>query len=117
MTIKQTNDALKQIAELMELSPCKTPSSINMNRNVQGFLHNNMEYPISELRYRSSFDWQISAWSKLGHLVQELAIKKPKCEERYFSLLDKYNMAVFNNDVTKGFEVLVLCLEWYNKNK
>jgi|SRR6185295_12644425 len=69
------------------------------------------------LEYHSSFDWQIPAYSKIGHLLQDMVSKLGKEEsDKYLRLLDKYESAIFTNDPMKGCQVIVEMIQWYNQN-
>jgi len=49
--------------------------------------------------------------------MKEFFIKTGDEQDQYFNLCRQYNVATFNNNVQKGFEIIVENLKWYNENK
>jgi Zn-dependent M32 family carboxypeptidase len=77
----------------------------------------NWEDKLSELEYDNSWEWQIPAWSKICQESKELASKlKSEDTKPYFIALEKYEEAIFTNDVKKGYETLIGLLEWLTTN-
>ena len=66
------------------------------------------------LEYHTSWDWQIPAWSKISHLTQKAASDNKYLAERHLSYADKYESAIFTNNLEEGFKVLVSIITWYN---
>jgi len=70
----------------------------------------------NQLKYHSSWDWQVPAWSKISHLTKEVAAKSPDTYNRHIGFADRYESAVFKNNPLAGFEVIVEAIQWYDTN-
>lgn len=69
-----------------------------------------------EMKYHSSWDWQIPVWGKIGAISQKYACDEDSAT-RHNKLCDDYEMAVFQNDPMRGQQILVKAISWYNKGK
>lgn len=78
------------------------------------WVFNGQQY--KELKYHSSWDWQIPAWSKLvlGGLKGYILSASQEEGERYNRLMDAYYQTVRINKPLEGFELLVEAIDWYN---
>lgn len=80
-------------------------------------------FAIEDLKYHSSWDWQIPAWAKLVTLCQQLVTAKKdrakfeSARDSYYRFLDRYEQAVCTNNPLVGFKVFNETLKWYNENK
>jgi len=67
------------------------------------------------LKYQSSWDWQIPIYSKLMKAVKEIIVNMDEEDRQrnYFKHLDNYERAIFNDDKEEGFRIIVIVLSWY----
>lgn len=75
---------------------------------------------INELKYHSSWDWQVPVWAKLSLQIKELSkglSLRTLTEYKIRDYENDYIDAIFDNDVSKGFEAIIDIIEWYNLNK
>jgi hypothetical protein len=78
----------------------------------------NGEYDISLLKYHSSWDSQIPAYSKIAHVLKELLPQLPNPETKikyYFQQERLYQNAVFDNEPQAGQKVIVSLIKLYNQ--
>lgn len=84
----------------------------------------NFYYLTHELKYHTSFDWQIPAWSKAinqlislnSELAPEGVLRFGPFEEKLRYFMDHYQAAVNNNSPLDGFKVLVEAITFLNSH-
>lgn len=79
--------------------------------------HIDGNYECVELKYHSSWDWQIPVYSKLAKAIREIVTKNPEHKPTYERLLNHYESAVFNNQPDAGFLTISSNLQWHNQQK
>ena len=84
--------------------------------NPELLLANKRWFLPEELKYHSSWDWQIPVWSKVAALSQKLAMTE-ELATRHNKLCDKYEEAVFQNNPEKGQQLIVEFIKFYNNGK
>ena len=59
------------------------------------------------LKYDKSWNWQIAAWVKAGHVSRDYAATKEPDANRHHQDMDRYEQAVSNGNLQAGFDVIV----------
>lgn len=78
------------------------------------------DYFSDDLKYHSSWDWQIPVWGKIGLFVKTIIPKMDEPYEHarwYFGLVTKYEKAVFQNNPESGQKIILELIKWYNENR
>ena len=75
----------------------------------------NIVIQLSQIKYHSSWDWQIPVYTKLASASLRQAMRA-EFKERYGYLHDKYIPCVEANNITQAWIYLTKTIEWYNKH-
>src|SRR5688572_26876382 len=93
------------------------------NKLIAEFMGKKRRYESSEqfflesLKYHTSWDWQIPAWSKVCFDIKKMVYGDTVKTDFYLHLLNEYENCVCFNAPGRGQEVLVKAIKWYNQNK
>lgn len=77
-------------------------------------------YNEKNLKFHSSWSWQVPAYSKLANEMKEIDIKTkylPPINLQYTQLLLEYQVALLENSRQKGFEIIIENLKWLQDQK
>lgn len=73
---------------------------------------------VSELKYHSSWDWQIPAWNKASLWFNSLLLKADRAtREAIKTFRDQYANGVHNNNIDFCCKTLLSTIEWHNEIK
>lgn len=75
------------------------------------------KWKLLEMEYHKDWRWQIPVYGKVARRYKDFALSQNRRSEgyqSYFTFLEKYEAAVFNNDVYAGFEVVLSAVVFVN---
>ncbi len=115
MTDKEIIEGKGLIAIFMGMEQSKnvlheSGSPTFITKDKHGF---NTFMTVEMMKYHSSWDWQIPAWSEAIQIGREMGEGFSKYED----FQKRYRFAVSLNKPDEGFEVLVEVIKWINENQ
>jgi hypothetical protein len=72
------------------------------------------DYEWHQLKYHSSWDWQIPVWSKVWDAIKDYNIGNMWADNYRASFRERYELAVRNNDPKQGAEIIIAAITWHN---
>ncbi len=118
LTAQQLTDGNNLIVDLLKWEK-QDKSLVVMPEDFCKRINNNGRlWNIRGLSFSSNWQWQVPVWSKVAHLTQKAVSPKTVSKndsDLYLQLTDKYEAAIFTDNVAHGYQILIETILFYNK--